>query len=99
MSFSSFFFGISIAKSSLFSYGFFFFYSSLGPNPRYIGRSFLEARDLIRAGARLSVGAGLTVDILKDPWLHSSDCPYIQSTHTALTNQKVACLMKMNSRA
>ena len=43
--------------------------ASLGNNPSYVWRSILEARFIVRGGARWCIGSGALIPILNEPWL------------------------------
>ncbi|XP_060960637.1 uncharacterized protein LOC115723546 [Cannabis sativa] len=64
-----------------------FLSATLGHNPSFIWRSLLEAKDLVRSGARRSIGGGNSVSILFDPWLPDDQNPFVSSHHPALEGQ------------
>jgi hypothetical protein len=41
--------------------------ASLGHNPSYVWRSILQARFIVRGGARWCIGSGATIHILREP--------------------------------
>jgi hypothetical protein len=48
--------------------------ASLGHNPSYVWRSILQARFIVRGGARWRIGSGATIPILREPWLSDGGC-------------------------
>uniref|UniRef100_A0A803PUD0 Reverse transcriptase domain-containing protein n=1 Tax=Cannabis sativa TaxID=3483 RepID=A0A803PUD0_CANSA len=76
-----------------------FLTATLGQNPSFIWRSIFEAKDVVKYGARRSIGTGQTISILNDPWLPDSSNPYVQSTHPALVDQQVDSLMCMEGHS
>uniref|UniRef100_A0A803NTG1 Reverse transcriptase n=1 Tax=Cannabis sativa TaxID=3483 RepID=A0A803NTG1_CANSA len=70
-----------------------FLSAELGHNPSFVWRSIFEAKDLVKAGARVRIGNGAKTRILDDPWLPDEDNPRIISTHPALVDQRVQALM------
>lgn len=50
----------------------------------------------LKQGAVRRVGNGISVDILRDPWLPHGSHPYVQTQHEALTNKTVDVLMVPN---
>jgi hypothetical protein len=48
--------------------------ASLGHNPSYVWRSILQARIIVRDGARWSIGIGASIPLLNEPWLSEGDC-------------------------
>jgi hypothetical protein len=43
--------------------------ASLGHNPIYVWRNILQARFIVRGGARWRIGSGATIPIMREPWL------------------------------
>ncbi|KAM6583441.1 hypothetical protein CsatB_010443 [Cannabis sativa] len=70
-----------------------FLSAELGHNPSFVWRSIFEAKDLVKAWARVRIGNGAKTRILDDPWLPDEDNPSIISTHPALVDQRVQALM------
>uniref|UniRef100_A0A803QJD1 Reverse transcriptase domain-containing protein n=1 Tax=Cannabis sativa TaxID=3483 RepID=A0A803QJD1_CANSA len=75
-----------------------FLSATLGHNPSFIWRSLLEAKDLVRSGARRSIGGGNSVSILFDPWLLDDQNPFVSSHHPALEGQLVSSLLSVGSK-
>jgi hypothetical protein len=48
--------------------------ASLGHNPSYVWRSILQARFIVRGGARWRIGSGAAIPILREPWLSDGGC-------------------------
>jgi hypothetical protein len=48
--------------------------ASLGHNPSYVWRSILQARFIVRGGARWCIGTGASIPLLHEPWLSGGDC-------------------------
>ena len=46
-----------------------FLKAELGPNPSFVWRSLLEARDIIMEGSRWQVGDGRTIEVATHVWL------------------------------
>uniref|UniRef100_A0A803PJ01 Reverse transcriptase domain-containing protein n=1 Tax=Cannabis sativa TaxID=3483 RepID=A0A803PJ01_CANSA len=70
----------------------------IGPNPSFIWRSILEAKELVCTGARRSIGGGTSVSILRDPWLPHNQNPYILSSHPALVGKLVSNLFSVGQK-
>jgi ribonuclease HI len=48
--------------------------ASLGHNPSYVWRSILQARFIVRGGARWCIGTGASIPLLNEPWLSEGGC-------------------------
>lgn len=71
--------------------------AKIGNNPSFLWRGLIATQDILRTGARRRVGDGLDINILHEPWLPSSDTPYICSNNPGLVNQRVADLFKIDA--
>jgi hypothetical protein len=65
--------------------------ASIGHNPSYVWRSIMRARFLVRGGARWSIGSGVNISILNEPWLSNgevirSDIPGAHFVHNFPVN-------------
>ncbi|XP_060969617.1 uncharacterized mitochondrial protein AtMg00310-like [Cannabis sativa] len=76
-----------------------FLNAELGPNPSFIWRSILEAKDLLQAGIRRSICDGKTTFILQDPWLPGIDNKFVTTYHPNLVGRSVDSLLQMGRRA
>ncbi|XP_062094227.1 uncharacterized protein LOC133800287 [Humulus lupulus] len=70
-----------------------FLNARLGNNPSFIWCSIWETQDIVKRWARWSVGTGLEVNLLNEPWLPSHENPYVVIHNQGLVNQKVASLL------
>ncbi|KAM6598511.1 hypothetical protein CsatA_018120 [Cannabis sativa] len=68
-----------------------------GANPSYVWRSVLEAKVVVRMGARWRVGVSLSIPVLNQPWLPCKEHSYVTSSHVALHDGKVNNLLKVGS--
>ncbi|XP_060966215.1 uncharacterized protein LOC133034817 [Cannabis sativa] len=59
------------------------------PNPGFIWRSILEAKDIVQAGALRAISDGKTTSILKDPWLPNVDNKFVTSYHPSFEGRSV----------
>uniref|UniRef100_A0A803NTY2 Reverse transcriptase zinc-binding domain-containing protein n=1 Tax=Cannabis sativa TaxID=3483 RepID=A0A803NTY2_CANSA len=75
-----------------------FLNANLGHNPSFIWRSIFEAQELVKSGARRSIGGGNEVSILLDPWLPDGQNPYVSSNHPALEGHLVSNLLSVGSK-
>uniref|UniRef100_A0A803PRX8 Reverse transcriptase zinc-binding domain-containing protein n=1 Tax=Cannabis sativa TaxID=3483 RepID=A0A803PRX8_CANSA len=73
--------------------------AELGSNPSFIWSSIFVATDIVKAGLRKRIGAGLTVQITTDPWLPTSDRATPILVVQGLENFSVNCLFQANSRS
>ena len=64
-----------------------FLKAELGPNPSFVWRSLLEARDIIMEGSRWQVGDGRTIEVATHVWL-----PHTSSYLPTGTNTEYASL-------
>jgi hypothetical protein len=48
--------------------------ASLGHNPSYVWRSILQARFIVRGGARWCIGTGASIPLMHEPWLSDGSC-------------------------
>ncbi|XP_074377255.1 putative mitochondrial protein AtMg00310 [Apium graveolens] len=67
-----------------------------GHNPSFIWRSLMEAQQVLRQGMRWRVGNGKSIQILDQPWLLTTENPYITTTTAALQGHTVDSLMCMD---
>ncbi|WOG87677.1 hypothetical protein DCAR_0206908 [Daucus carota subsp. sativus] len=70
-----------------------FLSAKLGANPSFVWRSILAAQNILSQGMGCRVGDGKSISIVNDPWLPSSDSPYVVTESEAIQNQKVSSLM------
>ncbi|XP_030497624.2 uncharacterized protein LOC115713283 [Cannabis sativa] len=71
--------------------------ADLGRNPSFVWRSIWQAQSLVRLGARRTIGNGLTVSILHQPWLPHSTNPYVTSSHVGLIGHTVSSLFSVDA--
>lgn len=76
-----------------------FLQADLGSNHSFIWRSVVEARSVVRMGARCRVGNETRINILNDPWLPCTENPRVTTVCPALNHQKVTSLMMSESLA
>uniref|UniRef100_A0A803PHA9 Reverse transcriptase domain-containing protein n=1 Tax=Cannabis sativa TaxID=3483 RepID=A0A803PHA9_CANSA len=76
-----------------------FLSAELGPNPSFIWRSILEAKDLLQAGLRRSICDGKNTSILNDPWLSGVDDHFVTTYHPNLVGRSVDSLLQLERRA
>uniref|UniRef100_A0A803QJP3 Uncharacterized protein n=1 Tax=Cannabis sativa TaxID=3483 RepID=A0A803QJP3_CANSA len=62
-------------------------------------RCIHETIDLIKDGARISIGVGTSVNIIGDPWLPHDNNPYVTTDHPGLVNFIVQSLFHVGRRA
>jgi hypothetical protein len=48
--------------------------ASLGHNPSYVWRSILQARFIVRGGARWCIGTCASIPLMQEPWLSDGGC-------------------------
>jgi ribonuclease HI len=73
--------------------------ASLGHNPSFVWRSILQARFIVRGGARWCIGTGAAIPILHEPWL--SDGKSIEGTYDLsqlTTGASVHSLMNITTK-
>ncbi|XP_060972143.1 uncharacterized protein LOC133038110 [Cannabis sativa] len=61
-----------------------FFTAEIGNNPSYVWRSVLEARQFLTHGVCWSIGDGISISVLGEPWLPDTQNPFVSSSHPAL---------------
>uniref|UniRef100_A0A803NYG4 Reverse transcriptase domain-containing protein n=1 Tax=Cannabis sativa TaxID=3483 RepID=A0A803NYG4_CANSA len=71
--------------------------AELGNNPSFIWRSIWQAKDIVKLGARRTIGSGTTASILSHPWLPDNSNPYVTTTHPSLLNRMVNSLFEMDA--
>lgn len=71
-----------------------FLNAKIGGSPSYIWRSMVETQSMLKQGLSCRIGDGQQINILGDPWLPSTDDPYVHSSNEALVEQKVIALMR-----
>ncbi|KAK1400041.1 hypothetical protein POM88_009904 [Heracleum sosnowskyi] len=71
-----------------------FLTAELGHNPSFVWRSVLEAREVVRMGARRRVGNGEEINIINDPWLPCEDNPRVTTAHPSLVDKNVSTLFE-----
>uniref|UniRef100_A0A803NPV8 Reverse transcriptase domain-containing protein n=1 Tax=Cannabis sativa TaxID=3483 RepID=A0A803NPV8_CANSA len=76
-----------------------FLSAELGPNPSFIWRSILEAKELLQAGLRRSICDGKTTSILNDHWLPCVDNHFVTTYHPNLVGRSVDSLLQLERRA
>ncbi|KAM6547177.1 hypothetical protein CsatB_018853 [Cannabis sativa] len=74
-----------------------FLNASLGHNPSFIWKSIFDSKALIVAGARISIGNGLTTNITNTPWLPDMHHPYVTTSHPTLDVNHVSSLMQIDN--
>lgn len=75
-----------------------FLNAPLRNNPSFVWRSIWEAKDLLKVGARWSVGTGRTIDVLNQPWLVDDNNPYVKSRLPVLAEATVDAIMQDDRR-
>ncbi|KAF4370074.1 hypothetical protein F8388_014035 [Cannabis sativa] len=75
-----------------------FLSAGLGPDPSFIWRSVLEAKNLIHAGVRRSICDSKSTSILEDPWLPGMDNKFVTTYHP-LVGRSVDSLLQVGTRA
>lgn len=70
----------------------------LGSNPSFIWRSVLKARRVICACSNWRIGNGKDIQILNQPWLNSTENPYVTTIAPTLINQNVASLYRTDTK-
>lgn len=76
-----------------------FLTAELGHNPSFVWRSVLEAREVVRMGARRRVGNGEEINIIDDPWLPCKNNPRVTTTHPGLVGKNVSALFETGTMA
>ncbi|XP_060960728.1 uncharacterized protein LOC133031275 [Cannabis sativa] len=76
-----------------------FLHAELGNNPSFVWRSIWSAQHLVRLGARINIGTGLSTHILKQPWLPDSVNPYVSTTGPGLDGYMVSSLFDVSTRS
>lgn len=66
-----------------------FLEAKLNNNPSFIWRSILVVLDLVKAGARLLVGTGKSINIWEESWLPDEVNPVVESTPVWGSNQQL----------
>lgn len=66
-----------------------FLEANLGRNPSYVWRSILEARTLLKRGARWRIGDGRSITVTDQPWLTEVENPYIITQNASLQGMMV----------
>ena len=61
-----------------------FLSAKLGANPSFVWRSILAAQNILSQGMGCRVGDGKSISIVNDPWLPSSDSPYVVTESEAI---------------
>lgn len=61
-----------------------FLNAKIGGSPSYIWRSMVETQSMLKQGLSCRIGDGQQINILGDPWLPSTDDPYVHSSNKAL---------------
>jgi hypothetical protein len=71
----------------------------LGHNLSYVWRSILQARFIVRGGARWCIGSGAAIPILREPWLSDGGC--IEGNHNVsrlITDPSVQSLINTTTK-
>ncbi|XP_060959451.1 uncharacterized protein LOC133030657 [Cannabis sativa] len=71
----------------------------LGSNPSFVWSSIFAARDVVKAGLRKRIGAGLSVQITSDPWLPIVDRASPIPVVPGLEHFTVNSLFQINNRS
>ncbi|XP_030502725.2 uncharacterized protein LOC115717895 [Cannabis sativa] len=76
-----------------------FLSAELGSNPSFVWNSIFAARDVVKAGLRKRIGAGLSVQITSDPWLPIVDRASPIPVVPGLEHFTVNSLFQINNRS
>lgn len=75
-----------------------FISAKLGASPSFVWHSVLAAQNILKQGLGCRVGDGKTINVVSDPWLPSTDNPYVITECELIQNQKVSSLMIPDER-